>query len=85
MLGNRLERIIAFMVAACVGVSFVAVLAIVFGTFAGVGANDGFSQGLWPVVIVLPAPGLVGGLLLLIALIVISGIRRARDARDARQ
>jgi hypothetical protein len=84
ILGNRVERVLAFMVAACVGIAFLAILAIIVATFAGVGANDGFSSGIWPVIIVLPAPGLILGLLLVITLIVVSAVRRARDSRDAR-
>jgi hypothetical protein len=84
ILGNRVERVIAYMVAACVGISFIAVIAIVVATFLGVGADDGFSRGAWPVIIVLPAPGLIIGLLLVIVLIVVSAVRRGRESRDAR-
>ncbi|HWR86036.1 MAG TPA: hypothetical protein VN200_08595 [Rhodoglobus sp.] len=84
ILGNRVERALAFMVAACVGIAFLSILAIIVATFLGVGADNGFSQGVWPVIIVLPAPGLILGLLLVIILIVVSAVRRARDARDAR-
>ena len=80
ILGNQLERTLAFMVAASVGLSILSFVAVIIGT--AVGVRD-FSQGIWPVAIVLPAIGLPLGLLLVIAVIVISGIRRGREARDA--
>ena len=69
------------MVAAAIGLSVVAFLAVIIGT--GVGVTN-FSDGVWPAVIVLPAVGLPIGLVLMIALIIVSGLRRGREARDAR-
>ncbi len=77
---NRAERILAFMVAASIGLSIIAFLAVIIGTAAGV---TDFSGGVWPVAIVLPAIGLPLGLALVIALIIVSGVRRGREARDA--
>lgn len=82
MLAHRGERILAFMVASCIGLSILAFLAVIIATAAGV--RD-FGSGVWPVAIVLPAIGLPLGLVLMISLIVVSGIRRSRDARDASQ
>lgn len=81
MTAHRGERILAFMVASAIGLSILAFIAVIVGTAAGV---TDFGVGVWPVVIVLPTVGLPIGLLLIIALIVISGIRRGREARDAR-
>ena len=39
----------------------------------------------WPTIIILPAIGLPIGLVLVIALIIVSGLRRGREARDARK
>ena len=80
VLAHRGERILAFMVASAIGLSIIAFLAVIIATAAGV---EDFGGGAWPVVIVLPAVGLPFGLVLMIALIVVSGIRRSRDARDA--
>ncbi len=77
---NRVERILAFMVASAIGLSIIAFLAVIIGTALGV---TDFSGGVWPVAIVLPAIGLPLGLALVIALIIVSGIRRGREARDA--
>ena len=77
---HRGERILAFMVASAVGLSIIAFLAIIIGTATGV--RD-FGEGVWPVLFLLPLIGLPIGLLLIIVLIVISGRRRGREARDA--
>ena len=68
------------MVASAVGLSIISFLAVIIGTAAGV---TDFSVGVWPVAIVLPAIGLPLGLVLVIVLIIISGVRRGREARDA--
>lgn len=78
--GNRGERILAFMVASAVGLSIIAFLSIIIGTAAGV---RNFGEGIWPVAFVLPLIGLPIGLILMIVLIVTSGLRRGREARDA--
>ena len=77
---HRGERILAFMVASAVGLSLISIIAVIVGTAAGV---TDFGQGIWPVVVVLPAPGLIIGLLLIVALLVTSSIRRGREAKDA--
>jgi hypothetical protein len=78
---NRSERILAFMSLTLVGASLLAILAIIAGTALGAGNDDGFSRGVWPIVIVLPLPGLTLGLALLIALLIVSWSRRARENR----
>jgi uncharacterized membrane protein len=79
---NRLERILAYMVAATVGLSILAFIAVIVGTVSGVGANDGFSHGVWPAVLVTPLIGLPIGFVLLVVLLVLNGIRRARESRS---
>lgn len=78
--GNRGERILAFMVASAVGLSIIAFLSIIIGTAAGV---RNFGEGAWPLVIFLPQIGLPFGLILIITLIIVSGRRRGREARNA--
>jgi hypothetical protein len=78
---HRTERILAYMFVAVVGASIAAFLAIMIATFAGAGADDGFSQGVWPVVIMLPWFGLPIAFLLLIVLLIVNGVRRARASR----
>lgn len=88
---SRIERILAFMVAGVVGLSILAFLGIIFGTMAGAGTNDGFSSGIgfsseiWPVVFTLPYYGLPAGFLAIVALMVLTGVRRSREARQSRR
>jgi hypothetical protein len=82
---NRLERILAYMVAGVVGISIIAFIAVIIGTSTGVGANDGFSQGIWPFVIMLPLFGLPIGFVLIIVLMVTNAVRRGSEARRNRQ
>ncbi len=69
------------MVAGTVGFSILAFFAVMIATLAGVGDDDGFSQGIWPFIIVLPLIGLPIGFLLLVALLIVNGVRRARESR----
>lgn len=78
---HRAERILAYMFVAIVGLSILAFIAVMIGTAVGAGANDGFSQGIWPIVLTLPLFGLPIAFLLLIALLIVNGVRRARAGR----
>lgn len=73
------------MVAGVIGASVLAFLCVIIGTAAGAGADDGFSQGIWPFVIMFPLVGLPIGFVLIIALIIASSVRRSRAARGDRQ
>ena len=78
---HRAERILAYMFIGVVGLSILAFLAVMIATFAGAGADDGFSRGIWPFILTLPLFGLPLAFLLLIALLIINGVRRARASR----
>lgn len=78
---HRAERVLAFMFAAVVGLSILAFFAVMIGTLTGAAADDGFSQGIWPLVIMLPWFGLPIGFALLIALLIVNAVRRSREAR----
>lgn len=77
---NRAERVLAYMFAAVVGLSIVCFFAVMIGTFNGV-TRDDMGSGLWAVVTMLPWFGLPIAFLLLIALLIVNGVRRARSAR----
>jgi len=77
---NRNERILAYMLASAIGLSILAIIAILVGT--GVGVRD-FDEGIWPVVIMLPNVGFPIGIILLVALVLVSARRKSRAARDA--
>lgn len=77
---NRAQRVLAFMFAAVILLSLVAIiLTLVAGA---IGADP--TSGIWPVILILPLPGLSVAVLLLIALLVVTAVRRSRAARDAR-
>lgn len=78
---NRNERILAYMLASAIGLSILAIIAILVGT--GVGVRD-FDEGVWPVIIMLPNIGFPLGIILLVVLVVVSARRKSRAARDAR-
>lgn len=79
---NQAERVLATLVAIAVGLSLLAFITVMIGTAAGAGADDGFSQGAWPFVLMLPYFGLPLGFLLLLSLLILNGVRRARAARS---
>ena len=79
---SRLERILAVMVAGIVGMSIVAFLAIIIGSWQGMTSED-FSAGIWPTVSFVPLIGLPIGFLLILALLVVNTRRRrAGEAED---
>ncbi|MET4157435.1 multidrug ABC transporter ATPase [Agromyces sp. PvR057] len=78
---QRIERVLAYMFTGLVMLSIAAFIAVLIATMAGVAENDGFSQGVWPVVIMLPWFGLPLAFLLLIALFIVHAVNRSRTAR----
>jgi hypothetical protein len=77
---SRLQRILAFMFAAVILMSLVALILILVA--GGIGVDP--RTGVWPIIFVLPLPGLSIAVLLLIALLVVTAVRRTQAARDAR-
>ena len=80
----RFANIAAWLIAFAVVSSIGCFVAMMIGTVAGVGANDGFSQGWWPWVISWPLLALPAGFVLLIAIFVTGAIDRRRSARAER-
>ena len=76
---HRTERVLAYMVASSIGLSILAILALLFAGLAGVDT----SQGVWLTVRLLPPIGLTIGVLFVIILVAVSAVRRSRAARDA--
>lgn len=81
---HRAERVIAYMMVSVVGLSILSFLAVIIGTFAGMGRAD-FASGAWPVVAVLPLFGLPFAIILLITLVIVSARRRSREAAQPRK
>jgi hypothetical protein len=78
---NRTERVIAYMIVSTIALTIVALIAIIIGAGTGVDA----SSGIWPAITILPMIGLPAAIVLIIALVVSSAVRRARAARDGNQ
>jgi hypothetical protein len=76
---SRPERVLAYMVASILGLSILALIAVLIGY--GTKANNG--AGLWQVVDLLPGIGLPIGFVLIVVLLVMTFVRRARAAKDA--
>jgi hypothetical protein len=72
---SRLEKILAAIVAAVIGLSVIAFFAIIIATWSGMQRED-FGVGLWPTITLLPLFGLPLGFLVIIALLVVSTRRR---------
>lgn len=77
---HRAERVLAYMFVAIVGLSILAFIAVMIGTFSGV-TREEMTQGFWAVVTILPLFGLPIAFLLLVALLIVNGVRRARAGR----
>ncbi|GAB3124851.1 multidrug ABC transporter ATPase [Glaciibacter psychrotolerans] len=82
---QRIDRVLAYLVAGLVGLSVIAFFAVIAATAVGAGANDGFSHGIWPFVISFPLFGLPLGFVMIIALLVMSTVRRSRATKQGRQ
>lgn len=78
------DRIVAYVIVSLVSLSVISFVAVIIGTQSGAGANDGFSQGLWPIVIIFPLFALPIAFLLLVVLLVRGVSRRSRLARGER-
>ena len=82
VMSNRVERVLAYMVAGIVVLSLASFIALIAATAAGLERDD-FTQGIWPAVTILPLIGLPIGFVLIIVLLVVSAVRRGRAAKDA--
>ena len=76
---HRTERVLAYMVASSIGLTILAIIALLVAGLAGIKT----SEGVWLSVVVLPPIGLALAVLLIITLVIVSALRRARAARDA--
>ena len=77
---HRAERILAYMFIGVIGLSIICFFTVMIGTFSGVSREE-MTTGIWPLVVTLPLFGLPLAFLLLIALLIINGVRRARASR----
>jgi hypothetical protein len=78
---NRTERVIAYMIVSTIALTIVTLIAIIIGAGTGIDA----STGIWPAITILPIIGLPAAIVLIIALVASSAVRRARAARDGNE
>lgn len=76
---NRIERVLAFMIASSAGLSVISIAAVFIAQWSG---TTDFGAGAWPVVRVLPLIGLPVAFALVIVLLVVSVVRRRRLESD---
>ncbi|WP_210479554.1 hypothetical protein [Naasia sp. SYSU D00948] len=77
---SRAERTLGGMAAAVIGLSVLAILAVLIAGALGVSTGSG----IWVTIALLPLIGLPIGLMLIIAFIVVSAVNRSRQARSSR-
>jgi TRAP-type C4-dicarboxylate transport system permease small subunit len=76
---NRIERVLAFMVVGVIGVSLLCFAIMIVGWLT-IKTIPG--TGIWPLVLGVTEVGLPIGLVLMIALFVVTAVRRVRENRD---
>jgi hypothetical protein len=75
---SRLERVLGAMVLTTIGLSILCFLAVILGTgLFHIVASDG----IWPIVIMLPLVGLPIGFILIVVLIAVNWRARRREAQ----
>jgi hypothetical protein len=79
---RRIDRILAFMSLGIAALSILCFFAIMIGRATGMDQSD-FGQGIWPTVAAIPLFGLPIAFLLIITLLIMSFVRRARAAKNA--
>lgn len=80
---SRLQRSLAYAIAAVVILSLIAIAALLIGTASGLKAES-FSSGLWPAILLLPDIGFPLALILMVVLLIISMRNRRKNNREER-
>lgn len=79
---RRIDRILAVMSLGIALLSIICFFAIMIGTATGMQQGD-FAGGAWPVVAAIPLFGLPIAFLLILALLIMSFVRRARASKKS--
>jgi TRAP-type C4-dicarboxylate transport system permease small subunit len=77
---RRLDRILAFTALGIAAASILCFFAIIIGTATGMD-QSAFGHGVWPVVAAIPYWGLPLAFLMILALLIMSFVRRGRASR----
>jgi TRAP-type C4-dicarboxylate transport system permease small subunit len=80
---SRLQRVLAYIIAALIIVSLVCIAAILIGTAAGQFAAQGSGEGLWPTIFLFPSLALPVAFVLIVVLLIVSARARRRAARES--
>ncbi|WP_345751942.1 multidrug ABC transporter ATPase [Microbacterium rhizophilus] len=78
---RRIDRVLAFMALGIAVLSVLCFFAIMISTAAGMQHAD-YATGVWPIVAVLPLVGLPIAFLLIVALLIMSIVRRGKAGRS---
>ncbi len=78
---RRLDRFLAFTALGIAAASVICFFVIIIGTAVGMDQKD-FGEGLWPVVAAIPYWGLPLAFVMIIALLVMSFVRKGRASRS---
>lgn len=81
MTANRIERVLAWMIAAIVALSVLCFVVIIIAQLNAVDLGSGF----WPVIAMTPYFGLPAAFVLIIVVMILNARRRTRAAKDARR
>lgn len=68
----------AYLIAVLVLASLASFVAVIVGTAMGAGAEDGFSHGIWPIVLMAPLFALPAAMVLTFALLIMGAASRRR-------
>ena len=77
---RRIDRVLAFMALGLTVVSIVCFFVVILARPAGV---TDFSQGIWPLVVVLPLLALPIAFVMIVTLLIMSFVRRSRANKGA--
>ncbi len=77
---RRIDRILAYMALGLTILSIVCFFAVILAKPLGV---EDFSQGVWPLVVVLPLVALPIAFVMIIVLLIMSFVRRSRASKGA--
>ncbi|HWU46087.1 MAG TPA: hypothetical protein VN133_04950 [Humibacter sp.] len=76
---SRVQRILAYMTAALVGLSLLAIAALIAGYALGAARAQAHGDGVWPTVMFVPMIGLPVAFVLILALLIISLVGRGKS------
>lgn len=76
---NRIERVLAYMIASSAGLAIVVIALVLIGNFAG----WDMTGGIWPGILMVPLVALPLAFVLIIAFLIASAVRRRRPQNGA--